>query len=425
MRTNSSADSRECGSALQHAGGIEEFAPFDVLDERRDVDAYRASLHTGRVGAVQTASGFGHGLLGTEADIHFFRARGGAVHRIEFRHDDTRDGRAFFRLHGLPDFLPPRCITVGQLAERSRGIHLGSIGRTGFFSLAIRIFGRASGCLCKPLHLFRLFLFKSAHTLEHLVEIDLMTVEFGAVHTDKACLSAHGDAAGTTHARAVYHDGIQGHISRDTVFLSEQAAEFHHDRRADGETFVHLFTLDDAFYAFGHQSFAAITAVVGHDDDLVRTFAYFVFQDNQLFASSGQHGNHAVARCLQGFDDGKHGSYAYSSSCTYHRTEFFDMRGFAQRTDHVGDIVPLIQVAQTGGRKSHLLYYQCDSAFDRIGTGYGQRHTFPLFSNADNYEMTGLPGFGYQRGFDFKLEDLFGKAAFGYDSVHCSIRLDL
>ncbi len=49
----------------------------------------------------------------------------------------------------------------------------------------------------------------------------------------------------------------------------------------------------------------------------------------------------------------------------------------------------------------------------------------PLFSNADNYEMTGLPGFGYQRGFDFKLEDLFGKAAFGYDSVHCSIRLDL
>ena len=63
--------------------------------------------------------------------------------------------------------------------------------------------------------------------------------------------------------------------------------------------------------------------------------------------------------------------------------------------------------------------------FDRIGTGYGQRHTFPLFSNADNYEMTGLPGFGYQRGFDFKLEDLFGKAAFGYDSVHCSIRLDL
>ena len=93
------------------------------------------------------------------------------------------------------------------------------------------------------------------------------------------------------------------------------------------------------------------------------------------------------------------------------------MCGFAQRTDHVGDIIPFIQVAQTGGRKSHLLYYQCDSAFDRIGTGYGQRHTFPLFSNADNYEMTGLPGFGYQRGFDFKLEDLFGKAALKQVSV--------
>ena len=44
--------------------------------------------------------------------------------------------------------------------------------------------------------------------------------------------------------------------------------------------------------------------------------------------------------------------------------------------------------------------------------------TSPLGKNS-------VPGFGYQRGFDFKLEDLFGKAAFGYDSVHCSIRLDL
>ena len=131
LRTNTSADSRERGSALQHAGGIEEFAPFDVLDERRDVDAYRASLHTCRVGAVQAAPGFGHGLLGTEADIHFFRARGGAVHGIEFRHD-TRDGRAFFGFMAFRISLPPRCITVGQLAERSRGIHLGSIGRTGF-----------------------------------------------------------------------------------------------------------------------------------------------------------------------------------------------------------------------------------------------------------------------------------------------------
>ena len=101
------------------------------------------------------------------------------------------------------------------------------------------------------------------------------------------------------------------------------------------------------------------------------------------------------------------------------------MRGFAQRTDHVGDIVPLIQVAQTGGRKSHFLYHQCDSAFDRIGTGYGQRHTFPLFSHADDDEMAGFTGFGNQRGFYLELEDLFGEAGLGYDSVHNSIRLDL
>ena len=249
-----------------------------------------------------------------------------------------------------------------------------------------------------------------------------MAVEFGAVHADKACLSAHGDAAGAAHARAVYHDGIQRHVSRDTVFLSEQAAEFHHDRRADGETFVHLFTLDDAFYAFGHQSFAAIAAVIGHDDDLVRALAYFVFQDNQFFASSGQHGNHAVACCLQGFDDG---GYAYSSSCTYHRAEFLDMSGFAQRTDHVGDIVPLIQVAQTGGGKSYFLYHQGNGTFGRIGTGYGQRHAFPFFAHADDDEMAGFPGFGNQRGFYLELEDFFGEAGLGYDSVHNSIRLDL
>ena len=91
-----------------------------------------------------------------------------------------------------------------------------------------------------------------AHTFQHLVEIYLMSVELRTVYTYELGLPAYGDAARAAHARSVHHDGIERHIGRNLVFLSEQADELHHDCRPDSETLVHLLAPDDFFHAFGH-----------------------------------------------------------------------------------------------------------------------------------------------------------------------------
>ena len=50
---------------------------------------------------------------------------------------------------------------------------------------------------------------KSAHTFEHLVPVHLETVKLGTVDTHEFGLATYGQTAGTTHAGAIYHDGVQ------------------------------------------------------------------------------------------------------------------------------------------------------------------------------------------------------------------------
>ena len=107
-------------------------------------------------------------------------------------------------------------------------------------------------------HFFPFHILERTHALEHLVKVHLMAVELRTVHADKLRLSSHRDAAGTTHARSIYHDGIQRHVGRYLIFLCQQAAELHHDGRTDGKTLVHLLSLDDALDAFRYQSFISV-----------------------------------------------------------------------------------------------------------------------------------------------------------------------
>ena len=53
----------------------------------------------------------------------------------------------------------------------------------------------------------------------YLVEVDLMSIELGAVDTYKASLAADFHAASTAHTGAVDHDSIERHNGRHVVFL--------------------------------------------------------------------------------------------------------------------------------------------------------------------------------------------------------------
>ena len=107
-------------------------------------------------------------------------------------------------------------------------------------------------------HLFTLYVLERTHAFEHLIEVHLMTVKLRTIHADKLGLSTHRNAAGTTHTCTIYHDGVERNVGGHIVFLGEQTAEFHHDGRADGETFVHRLALDDLLDAFGNQTFRAV-----------------------------------------------------------------------------------------------------------------------------------------------------------------------
>ena len=81
---------------------------------------------------------------------------------------------------------------------------------------------------------------------------NLMAVEFRAVNTNKTCFASYSDTAGTTHTGSIHHNGVQRNVGGNFIFFSQQANEFHHDGRTDGETFVYRFTFDYFLHAFSH-----------------------------------------------------------------------------------------------------------------------------------------------------------------------------
>lgn len=152
----------------------------------------------------------------------------------------------------------------------------------------------------------------TAEAHKHFVEVDLVGVEFGAVDAGEACFSAYGDSAGSAHAGTVDHDGVEAGLGGDVVFFGKEGGEFHHDGRTDDDTFIDFFAQNHLFHAGGDQSLPAIGAVVGHDDHLVGPLSDLFFKDDQVLVSGGDHGDHAVARFFEGFDDGEHGGDAHA-----------------------------------------------------------------------------------------------------------------
>ena len=217
-----------------------------------------------------------------------------------------------------------------------------------------------------------------------------MAVKFRSVYTNEFGLSTDGNTTSTAHTCTIHHDCIQRNISRYFIFLSQQTNKFHHDSGADSKTFVYFLPFNDFFHAFGYQSFASIRTVIGHNDDLVCAFAHLFFKDNQLFATSGKYGNNAITGSFQSLYDREHGSHAYTTTCTNHCSEVFNMSSLSQRTYYIGDVIALIQFAKAGRGEAYFLYYQSDSAAYGVSRCNSQWHTFAFFAYTYNDEVSCL-----------------------------------
>ena len=63
LRTDATADGRQCTGFFQCLGRFEEFSALNVLDEAGDVDTYGTAFRAARISTVQATLGFGQCLL--------------------------------------------------------------------------------------------------------------------------------------------------------------------------------------------------------------------------------------------------------------------------------------------------------------------------------------------------------------------------
>ena len=245
-----------------------------------------------------------------------------------------------------------------------------------------------------------------------------MGVEFGAVYAYEFGFPADGDAAGSTHAGAVDHDGVERSQGGEVVFLGEEGDEFHHDGGAYRDTEIYFFALDDLFDTVGDKTFFAVGAVIGHDDDFVGIGAHLVFENDEFLGAGGQYRDDAVAGLFHRFDDGQQGGDAYAAAATDDGPYLLDVGGLSQRAYDIGDEVADFEGTQFAARFPDGLYDEGDGTPFGIGRSDGQRYAFAFFSDADNDEVPGFAGFGNERRFYVELHDVGREILFADDFVH-------
>ena len=272
--------------------------------------------------------------------------------------------------------------------------------------------------LLEVYHLLTLGILEGTHALEHLVPIDQGSIKLRTVDADELGLASDGQAAGATHTRSVHHDGVEGNVGREIVFLGQEAAELHHDRRTDGKDLVDVLLVDEFLDTNGYHAFLAVATVIGHDDEFVAGTANFLFHDDQFLVSSGDDREHSVASCFQGTDDREHRGYADTTTSTDDRTEILDVGRISERTYHVVNLLALIECAEFGRGEPYLLNHQGDSSLFDVGIGNGERHTLTVGIHTDDDEVTCLAALGNQWCFHIEAEYLLRVLYFSDNLVH-------
>ncbi len=138
--------------------------------------------------------------------------------------------------------------------------------------------------------LLLLLTLEGSHALEHLIPIHEGAVKLWTVDADELRLAANRQSAGSAHTRTIHHDGVQADFAGDVMLLGSEVRELHHDWRTNGEDLVYVWLLlDKLLDTNGYYAFLTVTAVVGHDDHLVRTLAHLILQDDQILRATSHH----------------------------------------------------------------------------------------------------------------------------------------
>ena len=198
------------------------------------------------------------------------------------------------------------------------------------------------------LHLFTLCILEGTHALEHLIPVNQCSVKLRTVDADKLSLAANGQSAGTAHTCTIHHDRVEGNVCREIIFLSQETAEFHHDRRTDGEYLIDVLLIDELFDTDSYNTFLAVTSVIGHDNQFVAGSANFIFHDNQFLVAASNNREYTIACSLEGTHDREHRSDTYTTASTDYCTIVLNMGWVTEWTHYIVNLIAFVEVAEFG-----------------------------------------------------------------------------
>ena len=248
-----------------------------------------------------------------------------------------------------------------------------------------------------------LFLFQNLpflHVVVHCLtfhregEIDLCAVEFGTIHAGELGLAADTHAAGTAHAGAVHHQGVERNGARDVELLGHLGDETHHDHRADGDDFVVAVAgVDELTQLVGHEAFRAVGGIVGGDVQ-VGDGAQFFLEDEERFRAHAHDDVGGDAVLVEPLHLRVDGGDADSAA---HEDEPFGAALLVRQVDELGgtakgagDVVQELSLPHGGkvaGGLADGFEHDGDGAFFGITVADGQRDALGCIRLLDNQKL--------------------------------------
>ena len=162
-----------------------------------------------------------------------------------------------------------------------------------------------------------------------------MRIELGSINADELGFATYGNTARAAHSGSIDHDGVERSFRRDIVFGSCQGDELHHDCRSDSDAFVYRLAVDHFFDTYGHDALFAHRAIVSHDDKFIGPLREFLFQNDEVFVTRGEHRDDFVSGFLECFGNRQHRRSADATAGTNDRSVFLDTCCATERSDDV------------------------------------------------------------------------------------------
>src|SRR5450759_2666486 len=253
--------------------------------------------------------------------------------------------------------------------------------------------------------------------IRELAEVHAVAVELGAVDAGVLALAVDCNAAATAHPRSVDEDRVQRYGGLDGVGPGQLGACPHHRHGADCEDLVDAAGLAQVLQGFGHETVAAVAAVVGANDHFA-TSAQLVLADDPLLGAATNDARDRHAACRQGLRDGVYNRGPNAAADADGVPALEQLGRVAQGPGDVRDRVADLKRCQLVRTLPYRLDDERDRARGAIHVGDGERDSLGPRAAPHDDELPGPADLGNSGSLDDEARDVGRQLRLADDRVH-------